>query len=360
MDGLLEPFQSLGLNIPRPPPTNRIDSLEEGPRQTRVPRYLFRVFTPRSDGETSRDLVRSRDHVNGHGTAPITLDVSECEAPSETAYLIWSHLMWKNFARDNLMSWTNSLLFAIQYAFYRHAHWKDMSAFRDINILVVDTVEFPADTFICDVDLINAFSAYDQDLASFKKLRAGDYYFGEFLSQGALAIRGIPVVVSAQSMIDAGLLELRADFKQTYNFPSRSPKWANEVLRMRQRFISPSRDVSSQEIEIACRVGRLFGRDFRLPIAIQLTALCLGHLNVDTVTEIFDYESEFDGEPQYFLLSDGCSRNSSSLSIDDERSACAASSSEMMQTSTMPELERARFTADVIYASYCQRKIQGP
>jgi hypothetical protein len=305
----------------------------------------------------------SRDSINRHRTATITTNVSECVTPKETARLIWGHLTWQHLSRDNLMSWTNSLLFAIQYAFYRHAHSSDNSDFKDINIMVIDTAEYPEGTFTRDMDLINAYSTYSEDLEYFGQLRTNKshdgeaFYFGEFLSQGALTISGRSKIVSAQSMIDAGLLELRFSFRQSYKNPKK--ELAKKVLELRRECSSPPRTISRREIRLACDIGRLFGEGFRLPVAIQLSAICLGHLEVERVALAFEWE-EFDGMAQNFSIVDGCNNCSLSLFTDDELSGCAAESSEMMQSSKLPELQRARLIADIVYASHCQSRLEGP
>jgi hypothetical protein len=306
MAAIQEGLEALSLNVP--PPT-RIDSPQGDSQQGCVPRYLFRVYTQHSDGITTKDSVMSRDYVNRHHTATITTNVSECVAPKDTARFIWGHLRWKRLDSDNLMSWTNSLLFAIQYAFYRHAHPRDGSDFKDINIMVIDTAEYPEGTFIRDMDLINAYSTYSKDLEYFRQLRTeksyhGEaFYFGEFLSQGALTISGRSKIVSAQSMIDARLLELRFLFGQSYENPKE--EWAKRVLELREEYNSLSQTVSRRKIGLACDIGRLFGEGFRLPVAIQLAAICLGHLTVEPVAPAFEGE-EFDGKCQNFSISVGC------------------------------------------------------
>jgi hypothetical protein len=347
-----------------------------------VPCYLFRVYTEDSDGHTDGDWVMSRDHVEGnHHTPTITPNVLESATtpppPKETARLIRGRLKWQHLEKDNLMSWTSSLLFAIQYVFHKHAFSRGSLAFEDINILVVDTAGFPADSFIRDMDLINAYCTYDAELENFRnlrteKLRGGEeFYFGEFLSQGALAIGGSDgggrrsKIVSARSMIDARLLELRFAFQQSHDDPKEG--WPRKVLELRADFITnpPSRTVSRRRIGLACETGRLFGREFRLPVAIQLAAICPGRLAVNTVALAFEGKG-FDGKPHTYiqlLLSLSDRRTDHSLTVplftDDELSACAAESSEMMQSPKLPELERARLIADMIYASYCHNKVQG-
>jgi hypothetical protein len=254
----------------------------------------------------------SRDYVEGHHHTPtITPNVSESATTppplKETARLIRGHLKWQHLEKDNLMSWTSSLLFAIQYVFHKHAFSRGSLAFEDVNILVVDTAGFPADSFIRDMDLINAYCTYDAELENFRDLRteklrgSEEFYFGEFLSQGALAIGGSDgggrrsKIVSARSMIDARLLELRFAFQQSHDDPKEG--WPRKVLELRADFITnpPSRTVSRRRIGLACETGRLFGREFRLPVAIQLAAICLGRLAVDTVALAFEGKG-FDGK----------------------------------------------------------------
>jgi hypothetical protein len=67
-----------------------------------IPRYLFRISTPRSDGLTNQTWVKSKaGRLNPDG-------------PS-TAERLNRHLRWRGQADDgdNLVSWTSSLLFAL-------------------------------------------------------------------------------------------------------------------------------------------------------------------------------------------------------------------------------------------------------
>lgn len=94
---------------------------------------------------------------------------------------------------------------------------------------------------------------------------------------------------------DAGLLELRDEFQQSY--ATSKWEWANKVLELREAYTPKDvlQNVSPQEIQVACTVGRLFGLKFRLPIGFQLTAICSGCLKVEIVAPAFENES-FTGE----------------------------------------------------------------
>ena len=170
-----------------------------------IPRFLFRVYTPKSDGFTDEHTVSSRDAAAGQHLSDE--DIFSTQTPEETARLIADHLSWRRGPRrDNLVSWSSSMLFLIPYIFYRHHDKNDGSSLRDIRILVTDTEKFPARTFIRDTDLISAFKAFDSrekyGLKSMDWLRSHTHhYFGEYLSQGSLNISGKCRTVSAQAMI---------------------------------------------------------------------------------------------------------------------------------------------------------------
>ena len=150
-----------------------------------IPRYLFRVFTPNSDGTTDRFWVKSKDAK--YSSADSRVD------NQRVASMLNRHLRWrgKDEDPDNWVSWTSSLLFALQYIFYRHIDSRDGSSLDRIYLCVVDTVSFPKGVFLRDMDLIDAYRSFDTNLLDLEGLRrtkhrhfAGSFYFGEYLSQG--------------------------------------------------------------------------------------------------------------------------------------------------------------------------------
>jgi len=108
--------------------------------------------------------------------------------------------MWKQ-GSDNLVSWTSSLPFALVYMFHLHAN-------------IADTTRLPRGVFLRDLDLIRAYNSFDADLAETEKLRTqkqgGRFYFGDYLSQRALNMKGKCDIVSDSALIDQGLFYLQA------------------------------------------------------------------------------------------------------------------------------------------------------
>jgi len=184
------------------------------------------------------------------------------------------HLRWrgKDGDSDNLVSWTSSLLFALQYIFYRQTDSRDGSPLDHIYFCVIDTTRFPEGVFLRDLDLIRAYQSFDAKLQNLEELRttrqAGSYYFGEYLSQGALKIEDKCQIVSAQALFTQGLFSLQPELGR--------PGLAKEVVRLREVFhlkaVEHQRIIEAQ-LEAAVNIAQLFESCWRLPIAANFIAL---------------------------------------------------------------------------------------
>ncbi|KAF2143151.1 uncharacterized protein K452DRAFT_193527, partial [Aplosporella prunicola CBS 121167] len=245
-----------------------------------VPRYLFRIFTPNITGAINTSWVRSTAAIYARSESRV--DVFDRNDDPRVASMINGHLRWRRDWDDNLVTWTSSLLYALVYIFYRHA--TDGFNFDNICLGILDTTSFPKGTFIRDMDLIRTYSPLNERLANLEKLRdkqhrefKGKFYFGEYLSQGALRIEDKCAVVSARALIASGLYDILPEFEVLAQRPlSPNPEWANQVIRHREAFYSEEpgcQKVSSEEIQAAMQIGELFGPPWRLPLAINLMAL---------------------------------------------------------------------------------------
>lgn len=204
-----------------------------------APRYLFRVLTPRSQGITNRSWAKSMDVR--YEAANSREDIFARVDRQRTAEMLYRHLRWWKGPDDNLVSWTSSLLFALTYIFHLHANTTHGLGFDNINLCIIDTSCFPEAVFLRDMDLIRAFRSAGNDLRNFEGLRSkrsrrfsGCYYFGEYLSQGALKIEGKCQIVSAQDIISQGLYDIRPEFEEFANWePEPYPPWADPVIELR-------------------------------------------------------------------------------------------------------------------------------
>ncbi|KAL4811593.1 hypothetical protein BDW67DRAFT_190411 [Aspergillus spinulosporus] len=267
MDALTQALESTHLdNSPlsepeqllfNPPPDSKLaqDHLDN------IPRYLFRVASPKSDGETNAEWRR---------VIACTLN---------------RHLRWwpKEKFDDNFVSWTSSLLFALQYIYYRHRSTRDRSSLDDIKLYVVDTSCFPRGTFLRDLDLMDAFSGFDdsepsdKNLKDFRNFRNRDmWYFGEYLSQGSLRIAGKHQRISAASLFQDRLLSrLQPFFPDIQIRVDDEPRWASQVVCFRKQFMSAS--LSSREVRNSLTALRdimqLFDPEWRFPLAVYFASL---------------------------------------------------------------------------------------
>lgn len=118
-----------------------------------VPQYLFRAFDAfilGSDGVV-RSIESSIKPEGNSRTDLLSLNTDQATT------LLHAHLKKTCFSRekDNLVSWTSSLLFAIQYALYRQQCGQcDASGYK---ICAVDTRKFPQGQFARDIWLIQRY-----------------------------------------------------------------------------------------------------------------------------------------------------------------------------------------------------------
>jgi hypothetical protein len=209
----------------------------------------------------------------------------------KAANLLLNHLLWQRGAEDgcNLMSWTSSLLFALQYALYRHR--KDGDDLRHITLIIIDTSLFPQGTFIQDMEVMKLFEHADTRLKKFVEYRETEYYFGEYLTQGPLNIQGRCVFASVQQMINLGLFTLQPGLAEEEQWRC----WPKRVLDYRQLF-SDRKQVATMkgDVSTALDIARnCFGGRWTVPGAIMLLSLQPRYRDDSVISEGF--KAQFTG-----------------------------------------------------------------
>lgn len=264
-----------------------------------IPQYLFRVASPRSDGETNETWVRSASACLNTGSSKedIFFNLNN-KKRADVAEILNVHLRWwpKKNLEDNFVSWTSSLLFAIQYIYYRHLSPQDGSSLAEIRIYVIDTTRFPRGTFIRDLDLIHVFCKFDGSLENLQSMRnSHDFYFGEYLSQGSLKIENKCQTIPAKIIFEQDRLRrIQPQFAELHHEINEvKPKWVKEVVRLRKAIwpYTELRSISLAEmldrLEAIEKITQEVAPDWRFPIAIYFTAL-IGTESVE------DHETEDD------------------------------------------------------------------
>lgn len=257
-----------------------------------TPRYLFRVFSKDSAGENSSEWMKSVDAQKGNFT-----DIFKRDNDSTVALTLNEHLMpWPKLKGDPFISWTTSLLFAIQYAIFKCK--KEQVELNTIYLCIVDTTRFPNGVFIKDLDLIEEFqdkvaddhviwhknkphSWKDRGLSNIRQLRnrkhkdySGIFYFGEYLSQGQININinGRSCTVPCDKMINNHLFAMMPEFK--VEMESEVQSWANTVIRFRDpSSIKKQEAIDNSEFSEAKAIALEFDTKWFLPMLANLLAL---------------------------------------------------------------------------------------
>lgn len=248
----------------------------------KTPTYLFRLHFPGSNGYRSSDCVESPASPNDLSTkhswgSPCGTDLLQLPSP-EAAARLKAHLKWKCCDRGrttcNLMSWSSSLLFLLQYGFFRHQTDPEKQGgprpkLSNIKIIILDTRDFPKQVFLRDLDALKWLDD-EPDLRGLHNLRKGQHYFGEYLSQGRLVIKGNYVQISMQQLIDGGLL---TSICPALNQPQNWSYWANITINLRGTILQKN-SIDKQRIRKTIFLAQsCVGDKFVVPFALML--LCL-------------------------------------------------------------------------------------
>lgn len=179
-----------------------------------IPPYLFRVFDMKSSGNNDEEVMASSIHASQVRTSGVNdlLGMEDVKATRLLSYHIDPKWRRKYDDQDNLVSWTSSLLYAVQYATYRKHHLRLKNA--DINICMVQTSQFPQRQFVRDIESLKKYLPIAKDLEEEvekgfrRRLYQPDFYNGEYFSQGVLNHAGRSCVVSLEQLEDAGIFKL--------------------------------------------------------------------------------------------------------------------------------------------------------
>jgi hypothetical protein len=109
---------------------------------TEVPRYLFRAFDQASSGRSDEDVVASVESISEESNSRVDILSKSTEVATS---MLYGHLNKLCFGdgdnSHNLMSWSSSLLFVIQYAVWRCYHRG--CGEDEVKICAVDTRKSP-------------------------------------------------------------------------------------------------------------------------------------------------------------------------------------------------------------------------
>jgi hypothetical protein len=180
-----------------------------------------------------------------------------------------------------------------------------------------------------------------------------DYYFGEYLSQGALKIKDRCQIVPAQAIIDRGLYGLRHEFEDFSHWePNPRPPWAKATKEMRKVL----NDIGFPEerghkIEVALNIAKLFESRWVLPVAANFIALIPYQRHDTAIISLF---KEYDFTGSVFLPETAFKL----INLDNDRDSSSPVRTKIMVYDTLPEVQKFSRIMRAIYTDFCKTKIK--
>lgn len=172
--------------------------------------------------------------------------------------MLENHLLWNGLADDQFISWTSSLLWALQ-----HAIRKDFQGDTDVQICMLDTSKIETGSFFSASELLRIFRIPDEGKLAHR------YYYAEYLYHGGLFVHGSSSTVSFNTLRECGLFSLLPELDD----PKYKPLLCRTVEYLRVTMVSIPRPVAPIEGRIALQLVSLFGKDFIMPMMVALLSL---------------------------------------------------------------------------------------
>lgn len=239
-----------------------------------IPRFLFRVFDRNSKGRNDENKIVSQATANRAvaNSSDLLLDEG-----TEATRILFEHLKWYNCRSDKIVSWTSSLLVAIQYAYHRC--YKHSTDHANVKICAVDTSQFLWGQFVLARHLILAFNhdTFTNSVPGSQKffdfrLQHLEFGQGEYLSQGLLNLFGRSSITSLNALKSSGLVKLYLKLSE----PGGGSKWAYRLCELRRLWSGKScstREELRTALRIASRCLNLSSSP-GMSLAVALMLLC--------------------------------------------------------------------------------------
>lgn len=201
-----------------------------------VPRYLFRTYSPGSDGSDSSERFDSQA-VRWNQTSVRTLDNLERKRAKA---MIRDHVLWTSGKRpakdDILISFTSSFLFAVQHGLRKIAmskipgtSYQGQTTDRNCFIAILDTRRFPTGTFRWTVDLLQDYNIGCYPNGSRDSRFLHKNHKGEYLAEFSLNVAGKTRHVSFEDL-DPALYAIAPDLHRYEDEASRRSGLLVKVL----------------------------------------------------------------------------------------------------------------------------------
>jgi hypothetical protein len=222
-----------------------------------LPHYLFRAYSDESSGGNSPEGIISGAHLVGCGHE------SAHKIPStEAKDMLERHFLWDYKHPSEFISWTSSLLFALQHAI-RKAYFRHEP---NVCICILNTRKLEQVSIYPATTLLKVYGIKDEG-----KLRH-EYYNAEYLAHDRIEDANSFGVVQLDVLIDCELFTL---FPELDDEAGKKGALYNRVKQLRSVFFTRPSSVTTSEVESLVDLGMCLGYEFALPMAVAFLSLRL-------------------------------------------------------------------------------------
>lgn len=233
-------------------------------RTMEPPRYLFRTFSPGSDGSNSCTGFCSMAKLNGYD-----MITREDLLDNEARTMLTDHVLWQSRKKrddDIFISFTPSLFFALLHGLRKVGTcWR--TNFANCFVAIIDTSFYPAGTFSWTVDLLDRYGLDEREHCYLRR----DYHTGECLAEFELLTGSaeVSMQVSLEALASSGNL-----FKLWPEFESDQCKGrlAKALRFIRSTWYEQERPITQQCIAAARQFAQCFGGKWYLPMMVWVLA----------------------------------------------------------------------------------------
>ncbi|KAL9103067.1 MAG: hypothetical protein Q9163_001865 [Psora crenata] len=221
-----------------------------------IPRYLFRTYSSDgSQGHNSPTLFKSE------ATSKTVNHISLYDIPEgEAKELLEKHFLWHYSPEDEFISWTSSLLWALQHAIRKQDYYGQ----RDTCICVLDTSNLSKACIYPATTLLRVYK-----ISSEGKLQH-EYYNAEYLAHSTVrCANNQAVAVPLQALINHGLYGLLPELNDAQS----KGYLYSRIKELRSIFFTQDSTISAQDIAIAKRLAYSFGGPWTLPALLVFLTL---------------------------------------------------------------------------------------
>lgn len=261
-----------------------------------VPSLLFRVHSEESPGSNTEAYFESEARYLKQDVSAMSKDDRRMMLVEHTVIPRWK----KGEERpvpDDYISFTPSLVWAMQYAYYKCNRHPDFPVY----LTVVKTIDFEPGTFQHTLSLFRAYQLPQRGPKDKQTLLDDQYNCSEWLTTGCLDIKGRSCTISMYDLENAGLSNVFPEFRD-----------AEAIAFLHKRVVALRRmwcelegtdrpathldrtncfPLSEEDLAIFSRLARVFTEQYRWQMFIWLLAMKNRGEMPAILTKIMDHAS---------------------------------------------------------------------